>query len=255
MRDRARHLDRVVGFRRRDVGLLDLHEARVLQRRRRVALLDLHVLVVIRLRLRRLFDGRFHREQRFLRRVADFHQRRGVACLLDGLGNHERDVLAGVMHAIIAQRKTFLVPDAAAAAALFLLRRFFELRHVQVRQHRQHAGHRLRRLRVDRENFSFRDVALDCPAVRALRHLELDRVLRRAGDFKSPVHAASCWSYRGRAHVLRLGSASVSLVGFGVSPKQSFRKSSQQRDAVASARDARAPQSKEFPLMSSYPPR
>ena len=74
MRDGPRHLDRVMRFRRRDVGLLDLHQACILQRRSRVAFVDLHVLVVICFRLLGFFRGRFHSEQRLLGRVADFHQ-------------------------------------------------------------------------------------------------------------------------------------------------------------------------------------
>ena len=38
------------------------------------------------------------------------------------------------------------------------------------------------------------------------------------------------------------GSARVSRVGFGVSPKQSFEKVRDREDAIASARDARATQ-------------
>ena len=72
MRDRARHLDRIVRFRRRDVGLLDLDQTRVFQRRLHVALLKLHRRVVVLLRLLRFFCGCFHRKQRLFRSVTDF---------------------------------------------------------------------------------------------------------------------------------------------------------------------------------------
>ena len=109
--------------------------------------------------------------------------------LLDCLRHHERDILAGVMHAVVAERKAFFIPD-AAAALLFLWRRL-ELRHVQMRQQRQDTRHGLRRLCIDRGDFSLSDVALDRPAVRAFRHFELDGVFRRAGDFQPAIHAAS----------------------------------------------------------------
>src|SRR5205085_9449932 len=51
MRDRARHLDRVVRFGRREVGLLDLHQAGIFEGCIDVALLDLDFLVAIFLRL------------------------------------------------------------------------------------------------------------------------------------------------------------------------------------------------------------
>jgi error-prone DNA polymerase len=69
--------------------------------------------------------------------------------------------------------------------------------------------------------------------------------------------ALNCFAEHRRAAMWRveetvqddlLGSARVSRVGFGVTPKQSFRKYSRQRDAVASTRDARATQ-KESPLL------
>jgi hypothetical protein len=45
-----------------------------------------------------------------------------------------------------------------------------------------------------------------------------------------------------RGDLSGLGSAGVSPVGFGVSPKQSFQKNPRWRDAIANARDARATQ-------------
>ena len=157
------------------------------------------MLVVIRLRLFRFLHRRFHREQRFFRRVTHFHQRRRVARLLDRFGNHERDILAGIMHAVVAQRKTLFVPDPTAAAP-FLLRSFLKLRHVQVRQYRQDTRHRLRCFRIDRGDFSFCDIALDRPAVRAFRHLELDRVFRRTSYLQPAIHPAPRRSYCRRAH-------------------------------------------------------
>ena len=82
MRDRARHLDRVVRFGRRDVGLLDFDKAVVSECSIHVALLDLDVLVVIRLRFFGLMFRRFHAEKWFLRRVIYFYQRCSVTRLL-----------------------------------------------------------------------------------------------------------------------------------------------------------------------------
>src|SRR5713101_1333139 len=71
---------------------------------------------------------------------------------------------------------------------------------------------------------------------------------------------AAMWEVEEALHDDLLGSARVPRAGFGVSPKQSFRKdykseitsriqkSSRSRDTIASTRDACAPQSKKSPL-------
>ncbi|MEY2482052.1 MAG: error-prone polymerase [Verrucomicrobiota bacterium] len=59
---------------------------------------------------------------------------------------------------------------------------------------------------------------------------------------------AAMWRVEETVHDDLLGSARVSRVGFGVSPKQSSE-SSRRRDAVASTRDACATQSYESPLL------
>ena len=93
------------------------------------------------------------------------------------------------MNLIIAERHALFIANAMCLTAIFLRRRLLRFRRVQMRHHREHARRHLRRLGVDRENFSFRDVALDGPAVRAIRHLEFNRVFRRAGDFRATVNA------------------------------------------------------------------
>jgi hypothetical protein len=56
------------------------------------------------------------------------------------------------------------------------------------------------------------------------------------------------WRVEETVHDDLLGSARVSRVGFGVSPKRTFE-SSRRRDVVASTRDARATQTEESPLL------
>ena len=119
-------------LRRRDVGLFDPNQVRVLQRGLHVSLLDLNFFVAILARLVGLLHRRFHRQQRFFRRVAHFDQRRRMPRLLNRLGHDQSDILPGVMDAIVAQRKTFFIADAAASAAFLFLRGIFELRHVEV---------------------------------------------------------------------------------------------------------------------------
>jgi error-prone DNA polymerase len=60
---------------------------------------------------------------------------------------------------------------------------------------------------------------------------------------------AAMWRVEETMHDDLLGSARVSRAGFGVSPKQSFRKSPRRRDAVAHTRDACATQSDASPLL------
>ncbi len=59
---------------------------------------------------------------------------------------------------------------------------------------------------------------------------------------------AAMWRVEETIHDDLVGSTPVSGVGFGVSPKQSF-KSSRSRDAIASTRGACAPQKSESPLL------
>ena len=155
------------------------------------------MLVIIFLRLFRLPFGGFHREQRLLRRIADPDQRGGMSGLLDFFRYDDGHVLSGIMHFGVAEWKTLFVAN--PIRSLFF-RRALELGHVQMRQHRQHSRNRLGGLRVDRDDFPFRDVAFDRPAMGTFWHLELHGIFCSSRDLEPSIDSVSRGSYGWRTH-------------------------------------------------------
>src|SRR6266404_5483666 len=112
---------------------------------------------------------------------------------------------------------------------------------------RQEHAKELVRQRQDRQFKSVEDFKRRIP----LSKEEL-RTLAELGALNcfSKHRRAAMWKVEEPLHDDLLGSAPVSGVGFGVSPKRSFQKVCDRGDAIASTRDACAPQKEESPLLA-----
>ncbi len=134
-----------------------------------------------------------------LRVVGDFHQARGVARLLVGLGDDERYRLPIEKDSVGLERPERLVLlFPGAPRRRFLRRARSELRRVQVREDADHAGRGFGLPRVDRLDRALRHGAQHDEAVREVRHLELGRVLGLARHLRHAVDAAHLFSYVSR---------------------------------------------------------
>ena len=94
---------------------------------------------------------------------------------------NERNILAAVMNAVVAQRVALFVTDAAAAhhVAFWL----GELRGIEMREDRLHAGRLLGNRRVDARDPALRDCAQHRKGLQRSRRVELRGIARTAGHF------------------------------------------------------------------------
>src|SRR4051794_7371901 len=111
--------------------------------------------------------------------------------LLDGLRHHKRDVLPGVMHSGIRQRNALFIANTMAAVPFFFRWWLLRFGRVLVCDNRDHARRCFCRARINRDDLSPGDIALDRPDVSATRHFEFDRVLRRACHFSWTIDAVA----------------------------------------------------------------
>ena len=174
-RDRGVHLDRVVVLARDHVGLVDLdlggREGSFGIAAPRLVRLDLALVGLLVRRVHRL--GAADVGGRGLGRVGDAHQPRRVGGLLEGLGDHERDRLALMVHPVVLEHVQALTDGWVREA---LVRSVGEPRRVAVGQDREHAGRPFGLRRVDRSDAAARDGA---PHDGGMRHVRQRRTRRR----------------------------------------------------------------------------
>jgi hypothetical protein len=133
-----------------------------------------------------------------VRRLVDEDETaRALARLLERLGHHHRDGLIGVAHRGVLQRLDGMVvvgvsPETPAQA-----------RAVLVREHGEHAGHRLGGRGFDACDAPLRDGAGHQHRVRQIREPMIRRVRRGARDLGAAVYALEGRSYHAR-HLLLL---------------------------------------------------
>jgi hypothetical protein len=143
--------------------------------------------------------------ERFLERdrgrllgIGDPDQIGGVGRLLEGVRDHDRDVLAVVADQIVLQHR-HLMSDRRVDRRRRMGLLVGQLRRVPMGQHRQHARRPLGLRGVDLGDPALGDRALDDCAMSELRQLELGGVFRLARDLRRAVDPAQRLSDR-RAH-------------------------------------------------------
>ena len=174
-RDGGVHLDGVVVLARDHVGLVDL-DLGARERSFGIAAPSLWrpclSLIGLLLRRQNRLDALNVGGSGF-RRVGDAHQRRRVVRLFEGLGDHEGDRLALMVHPVVLEHVQALTDGRVHGA---LVRAIGKPRRVAVGQDGDDAGRPFRRRAVDGSNAAVRDRAPHDGAVRQARHVELGGV-------------------------------------------------------------------------------
>jgi hypothetical protein len=193
-RDERMRLHRIVMLVWRAIGLIDLDRGRG---ERGVGVANMNRRRLLRPFVRRL-GAMF--EKVGLRRqfvVCDAHEIRRVRGLLERLRDDDGDLLTNVVNVGVGEREEMRLGVVAGVgrrtagllATCWLRRRLIQPRHVEIRDHREHAGRFLRSGIVDRFDATGGNRGRDNDGVNESLHVVLGRVARGAGDLHARVDA------------------------------------------------------------------